>query len=154
RDQPIRSLRAIAEQVRFGITGDTGGKGFASGRDLVDGRISQPGKGHSARVDAVALSAPFLRHRLRQRGIGQRQKGAGGRPYRAAVQLNFEARIARNDGGILVEAPHFGGRRRKRLSSRRGTIIYWNRPTMTKIRPIALALLPCTQEKRSIRIRM
>src|SRR3546814_12214809 len=85
--------------------------------------------------------------------LGQRQRRAGRRADRAAVQADFETGFARDDGGVLIKALHDCGGFLNSASSRRGTMTNWNRPTRTKIAPMAFALLPCNQLKTFISTR-
>src|SRR3546814_2158737 len=102
------------------------------GRDLVDGAVGKARERHGTRVDRFALRAPFLGDRLRKPLGGQRQRRAGRRADRAAVQADFETGFARDDGGVLIKALHDCGGFLNSASSRRGTMTNWNRPTRSE----------------------
>ena len=64
RDQSLRPLGAIAEKVGTGRVQDVVEDRALVALHAVDDAVGEPGERHRLRIDALALSAPFLGDRL------------------------------------------------------------------------------------------
>ena len=104
RNQRVRLLGAVAEEVGAGVAQNVGPRFGHRVRDAVDRRVEEPRQRHVGRIDCLALPLPFGRHFEHERPARRGERIAARRPRSAAVEQKRVPAIRFAHFDRLVEA--------------------------------------------------
>src|SRR5690606_20323892 len=107
-------IGAVAQRIGLGVAQQVRDDSVPAGGDAVDRVIGEIAQREAARVDLVALRAPFGGERLGERCTGHELRLAALRTDRAAVERDAPGALERLDRDLSPEALHSDGLRHLR----------------------------------------